>query len=156
MGSWRVKQWKKKTAADKPEIKSTQSQYLFPLDEATQLTLLQQLQSKEIDLKEMHQMAQKHKRMADLKAKFWHLTNVSDWKEATQKSLHMQLTELLSSSLKSMCQKLHLLSSQSTAPLPSAGRHKRNLLQVTSSHLHTRNNCVGSLIAPLKRTLLQI
>ena len=30
-------------------------------------------------------MAQKHKRMADLKAKFCHLTNVSDWKEATRK-----------------------------------------------------------------------
>ena len=36
-------------------------------------------------MKEMHQMAQKHKRMVDLKAKFWHLTNVSDWKEATWK-----------------------------------------------------------------------
>ena len=75
----------KKQLLTKPEIKSTQFQCLFPLDEATQITLLQQLQSKAIGMKEMHLMAQKHKRMADLKAKFCHLTNVSDWKEATQK-----------------------------------------------------------------------
>ena len=70
----------KKQLLTKPEIKSTQFQCLFPLDEATQTTLLQA-----IGMKEMHLMAQKHKRMADLKAKFCHLTNVSDWKEATQK-----------------------------------------------------------------------
>ena len=75
----------KKQLLTKPEIKSTQFQCLFPLDEATQITLLQQLQSKAIGMKQMHQMAQKHKRMADLKAKFCHLTNVSDWKEATRK-----------------------------------------------------------------------
>ena len=75
----------KKQLLTKPEIKSTQFQCLFPLDEATQITLLKQLQSKAIGMKQMHQMAQKHKRMADLKAKFCHLTNVSDWKEATRK-----------------------------------------------------------------------
>ena len=55
----------KKQLLTKPEIKSTQFQCLFPLDEATQITLLQQLQSKAIGMKEMHLMAQKHKRMAD-------------------------------------------------------------------------------------------
>lgn len=69
----------------KPEIKSTVFQSLFPLDEATQKLLLQKLQSKEITMKDMHLMAKKYKQMADLKAKFCHLTNVSDWEEATQK-----------------------------------------------------------------------
>ena len=40
-------------------------------------------------------------------------------KKPHESSPHMQLTILLSSSLKSMCQKPHLLSSQSTTPLPS-------------------------------------
>ena len=49
----------KKELMTKPEVKSTQFQSLFPLDEATQKLLLQKLQSKEITMKDMHLMAKK-------------------------------------------------------------------------------------------------
>ena len=76
----------KKQMLTKPEIKSTQFQCLFPLDETTQKMLLRKLHAMEISTKQMHTIAQKHKRMADLKSKFCHLTNVGNWDEATQVS----------------------------------------------------------------------
>lgn len=78
----------------KAEIKFTQFQALYSLKPETQVQLLCKLQNREVSLKQMQSMAEKEKKMSDIRTKFQHLSNCSSWEEGLRSTRFIVLMTL--------------------------------------------------------------
>ena len=67
----------------KPEIKFTQFQALYSLKPEKQVELISE--KKEVSLKQMQSLAEKEKKMSDIRTKFQHLSNSTIWEVALEK-----------------------------------------------------------------------